>query len=260
MLCTLWGCSFSRRMIFPGSPAALPAPGTELAPGLRVIGYQSEDGVALRGLLVRGGGAAPRPAAVYFHGNAESAAENADTASLLAAAGLDVLVAEYRGYGGCEGSPSEEGLVADGRAALAAAARELSRPEGELILVGRSLGTGVVARLAGEGRGAAVALISPFTSIYEMACRGFPRPLVWLAVHDRFDSLAHLAACRRPLLVLHGTRDQMIPFAMGEELARTHGARLVPLPGADHNDVFLREGARIAREVAELARGALPAR
>jgi hypothetical protein len=225
-------------MIFPGSPTPLPAAGSEPFPGGRVVAWTSEDGVALRGVLARAPGAQPRPALVYFHGNAESAGDNLDLARLLAAAGLDVLIAEYRGYGGCPGSPSEEGLVRDGRAALQAAARELGRPEGELVLVGRSLGTGVAARLAGEGRGAALALISPYTSIYEMACRVAPRPLAWLAVQDRFESLAHLDAWRGPLLVLHGTADEVIPFAMGEELARARGARLVALRGVGHNDVF----------------------
>ena len=251
------GCYVSRSIIFPGSPTALPAPGAALDSGVRVVGYRSEDGVELRGLLVAGAGEGPRPALVYFHGNAESAADNLDVARALAAEGPDVLVAEYRGYGGCPGSPCEEGLVADGRAAIDAAARELGRPAAELVLVGRSLGTGVVARLLAEGHGAGAALISPYTSIYEVACAIAPRPLVWLAVHDRFDSLAHLRGwSRSPLLVIHGDEDEVIPFAMGEELARAAGARFIPLRGVGHNDLFLRSGRLVAREIAAHVRAA----
>ena len=252
------GCSLSRRMIFPGSPTALPAAGSDLGGGAQVLEYASQDGVALRGVLARASnerGPGARPALVYFHGNAESAADNLEVARLFAAAGADVLVAEYRGYGGCDGSPSEAGLFLDAQAALSAASQALGRPEQELLLVGRSLGTGVAARLAGEGHGAGLVLISPYTSIYEMACLVAPRPLVWAAVHDRFETLEYLHHYAGPLLVLHGTSDEVIPFAMGQTVAGTFPqARFVPLPGVGHNDVYQRAWREVVGEVLALAR------
>lgn len=256
----LWsgvGCSLSRRMIFPGSPTALPAAETDLGRGARVLEYASEDGVTLRGVLARAEGSGPRPALVYFHGNAESAADNLDLAQAFAGAGCDVLVAEYRGYGTCEGSPSEDGLFLDARAALRAASRAFERPERELWLIGRSLGTGVAARLTGEGLGAGLVLISPYTSIYEMACLVAPRPLVWMAVQDRFETLEYLEHYAGPLLVLHGTADEVIPYAMGQTVAgRFPQARLVSLPGVGHNDVFQRSGPQVLEEIVRLTRTA----
>ncbi|MCO5171300.1 MAG: alpha/beta hydrolase [Planctomycetes bacterium] len=245
----------ARPMIFPGDPTALPAPGPA-GPGAEVVAYTSDDGVALRGLLVRGRGEGPRATVVYFHGNAESAARNRDVAEGLAARGLDVFVAEYRGYGGCPGAPSEAGLLRDARAAVAAACERTGAAPGDVVLFGRSLGTGVASALAAEGTGRAVVLLSPYTSILDLAADLVPRPLALLAVRDTFDSRARLLRATQPVTVLHGTRDQVIPFAHGEALAAALGprARLVPLTGYDHNDVFAR-ASLIHDEAVAAARG-----
>lgn len=229
----------ARPMIFPGDAAALPAAGDAAA---EVVDYTTDDGVRLRGLLARGQGEGPRATVVYFHGNAESAARNRDVAAGLAARGLDVFVAEYRGYGGCPGSPSEAGLLRDARAAVAAACERTGAAPGDVVLFGRSLGTGVAAALAAEGVGRAVVLLSPYTSILDLAADLVPRPLALLAVRDTFDSRARLLGATQPVTVLHGTRDQVIPFAHGEALVAALGprARLVRLDGYDHNDVFAR--------------------
>lgn len=258
----LSGC-LSRPMIFPGSDAALPAVGAPL-PAVRggtstVVAYTTQDGLALRGAFVRAADVAgedSRVVAVHFHGNAESAAQNLDLAHALADAGVDVFLAEYRGYGGQPGSPSEDGLLDDARAAIAAAARAGGVPEARLILVGRSLGTGVVAAMLAEGRGRAGVLISPYTSILDLAAAMVSRPIAWLAVADTFRSLERLRAAPQPVVIYHGTQDTVIPFAHGQALAEALGprARLVPVPRRDHDDVLfpleplLAEVARIDRE------------
>lgn len=266
----------ARRMIFPGDPTPLPRAGP-VRPGVEVVEYDTDDGLTLRGLLVRahGGPASPggeagatppapdrpqeapsaRPTLLYFHGNGEAAVANLDTAGLFAAQGLDVVVAEYRGYGGCPGSPSEEGLLRDARAAVAlACARTGARPE-DLVLFGRSLGSGVAAALAAEGVGRAVVLLSPYTSILDLAADLVPRPLARLALRDTFRSRERLLAATQPVVVLHGTRDPVIPFAHGEALAAALGQRatLVRLEGAGHNDVFAREAARIVEVTLKVA-------
>lgn len=243
----------ARGMMFPGCRIELrpPAPA-----GATIVDYATDDGLALRGLLVPGAGPAPRPALVYFHGNAESAAQNDDVARLFAARGVDVFVAEYRGYGGCPGSPSEDGLLLDGRAAVREASARTGVASKDLVLFGRSLGSGVASALAAEGHGRAVVLLSPYTSMVDMACLLVPRPLALLAVRDAFDSKERLGRAAQPVVVLHGTRDGVIPFAQGEALAAALGARatLVRLEGADHNDVFERDAARIVDETLALAR------
>jgi fermentation-respiration switch protein FrsA (DUF1100 family) len=263
----LSGC-LSRPMIFPGCDVAFPAAGAPL-PAVRggassVVTYVTSDGLELRGAFVRGAdvagadsrSTADRAIAVHFHGNAESAAQNLDLAHALADAGVDVFLAEYRGYGGQPGSPSETGLLDDARAAIAAAARVGGVSEARLILVGRSLGTGVVAAMLAEGRGRAGVLISPYTSILDLAAAMVSRPIAWLAVVDTFRSLERLRTAPQPVVIYHGTQDTVIPFAHGQALAEALGprARLVPVPRRDHNDVLfpleplLAEVARIDRE------------
>lgn len=237
-----------RSMIFPGCPVALPRPGLTLAGGGEVVAYTTADGLELRGLWSPA--AKPRGVAVYFHGNAESVAVNLEIASAFTGQGLSVLLAEFRGYGGCPGSPSADGLTIDGRAAVAEAARRGGVDPKEVVLIGRSVGSGVATALAAEGLGRSVVLLSPYTSIMDMAGLIAPRVLAQLLVRDRFDNVASLAAATQPVLVIHGTADEVIPFAQGERLAKSLGerCRFVPLDGVGHNDLFLRSGARIVRE------------
>lgn len=256
----LSGC-LSRPMIFPGCDAALPPAGAPL-PAVRggtssVVTYVTQDGLELRGAFVRGPGDAASPdsrcVAVHFHGNAESAAQNLDLAHELAERGVDVFLAEYRGYGGQPGSPSEAGLLEDARAAVATAARLAGVSEARVLLIGRSLGTGVVAAMLAEGRGRAGVLISPYTSILDLAAAMVSRPIAWVAVADTFRSLERLRTAPQPLVIYHGTHDTVIPYAHGQALAEALGprARLVPVERRNHNDVlfplepFLAEVARI---------------
>lgn len=247
-----------RVMIFPGATAALPE-ASAIGPDAEVVEYETDDGLSLRGLLLRATdapSAAPRPTLLYFHGNAEAAAHNIGFGRSLTARGLDVFVAEYRGYGGCPGAPSEDGLLRDARAAVRAACARTGMAPTDLVLFGRSLGTGVAAAMASEGVGRAVVLISPYTSILDIAADLVPRPLALLALRDTFDSRARLLGATQPVVVIHGTRDQVIPYAHGEALAAALGARanLVTLEGCDHNDVVVREGRRILDAVVGVAR------
>lgn len=246
---TLASGSFARRMIFPGSNVRLPATGPVDA-AATVVEYTTDDGVALRGLFVRADAPAPRPALVYFHGNAESAANNEGFARALATRGVDVLLAEYRGYAGCAGAPSEDGLLRDARAAVREVSARTGVAPGDLVLFGRSLGTGVASAMAAEGVGRAVVLLSPYTAILDIASDMVPRPLALLAVRDPFDSRARLVGATQQVTIFHGTRDTVIPFRHGEALAAALGARarFVRLDGCEHNDVFDLAGGRILAE------------
>jgi pimeloyl-ACP methyl ester carboxylesterase len=247
--------SYARSMIFPGCTTPLPEPGAQLSEG-RVVGYQSDDAIDLKGYLVRGNGAAPRPAVIYFHGNAESAASNVGWANRLAQEHIDVVVAEYRGYGGCSGSPGQDGLMRDGRAAVAAFAAEVGTPPEDMVLFGRSLGTGVASLLAGEGNGRAVLLLSPYSSLRSMASRLVTPPLAALALRDPFDSESALLKTQQPVTIVHGDLDRVIPYSEGQALAEALGdrARLVTLKGYGHNRLFGATGDTIVGELLRLAR------
>jgi len=236
--------SLVRSMIFPAAQAPFPEP--REGEGWSVARYETADCVRLAGASV------PAPAAdaavlLYFHGNAEAAAHNLPLADELRARGFGVFLAEYRGYGGLGGAPSEEGLYADGEAALVALGRLGVEPS-RVVLVGRSLGSGIAVELATRHDVAVVVLVSAYTSIVDMG-RIVAGPLAPLVVRDRFDSLGKIARVTAPLVLLHGSRDDVVPVAMGRRLAAARpDARYVEVPEASHND-FPGLAALLAREV-----------
>ena len=217
----------SRSLLFPASQD--PLPGT--LPGGKIVSYRTEDGLTLRGVSLSSE-RKDAPGVVFFHGNGEAAVHDIPLGQRLAELGLDVFLAEYRGYGGCPGSPSEAGLFLDGDAAIRAA----GFPEDRLVIVGRSLGTGVAAEMAVRHPARLVLLISPYTSVAAMG-RFVVGPLAPLVVRDRFDTLSRVSRIRSPLVVAHGTADEVIPFRMGEKVAAARpGTRFVRLEGKSHND------------------------
>ena len=222
----------ARSILFPGCPEGFPA---RLDPNVQLVRTRADDGVEVAGALCKSG-AKDAPVAIYFHGNGESAAQNLWLAPVLAREGIDVFLAEYRGYGGNPGSPSEKGFYADAEGAFAWLAANGYGPDRTRI-VGRSIGTGVAVEMAHRGRGSALVLVSPFTRIVDLARRmvgSLATQLVW----DEFDSIAKVPALAIPVTVIHGTEDELIPYAMGVTLSKAaKNRRLVPIEGGTHNDL-----------------------
>jgi len=159
-----------------------------------------------------------RPVVVYFHGNGGTVATRAEQARILLDAGYGVLLAGYRYNAGAGGEPSEDGLIADGRAAVAFV-RSQGIPAGRIVLYGESLGTGVAVAIAADRSDVgALILAMPYTSITDVAQDHYWFfPVRWL-VKDRFDSLSRIGDVGAPLLVLHGEDDRLIPVKFAREL------------------------------------------
>lgn len=246
----------SRSMIYPGSRLPMPSQAdlSRLFPPARLIEYRAEDGARLVGALFQRPGSRA-PVVVHFHGNGESAAHNLDFAADLFRRGLDVFVAEYRGYGGLPGRPTETHLYRDGEAAVDALLAAGIAPE-RLVFVGRSLGSGVATEMALRRTCALLVLISPYTSMVDMG-RIVAGPFAAFAVPDRYDNLEKIGRVRVPVVILHGVLDEVIPVRMGRRLAAVSSKiRLVEVPGASHN-VFPGLEEILAREILEIAAGGL---
>jgi uncharacterized protein len=219
-----------------------PAPldlGGSTPPNAEFRTFRSKDGRDVHALHFRNPNA--KRTVVHFHGNAETIASIGGTASDLTARGLSVLLVEYRGYGSSResGPPTEAGLYLDAEAALDALAAEGVTSD-QVVLWGMSLGTGVATEMAARGRGRALILVAPFTSITAIVDRVAPGllPSRFIA-RDRFDSLAKAPSVRIPTVVVHGDADEVVPWDMGRDLASAiHGAKLVTVPGAHHGDVY----------------------
>ncbi|MCA8932178.1 MAG: alpha/beta fold hydrolase [Rhodospirillaceae bacterium] len=204
-------------------------------PGAREVAYTTADGVALYAWYRPA--EEGRPTIVLLHGNAGHIGHRVSKAAPLVAAGYGVLLVEYRGYGGNPGRPTEEGLVADSRAALDWLGGEGVPPE-RTVLYGESLGTGLAVRLATEYPVAGVVLEAPYTAVVDVArSRFWFLPVNWL-MQDRFESLTRLGDVAAPILVLHGTADGVIPVAHGRRMAAAAGATFHEIPAAGHMDLY----------------------
>ena len=180
------------------------------------------------------------PVVVHFHGNGDQIASEAWLGEELARRGVSFAAVEYPGYPGATGAPSEEGIVATAEKALQHLTTTMGVTPERVVLSGQSLGTGVAVVLASKGWGRRTVLLSPYTSLPAVAASGVLRLFpVRLLMRDRFDSEALAPGIHHPVLVLHGDRDEVVPFQLGKALAeRFPRARLVRVEGAGHNDLW----------------------
>jgi pimeloyl-ACP methyl ester carboxylesterase len=214
-------------------------PTIDLGRGATLLTARAADGTTVRALRFAPATADARTI-VVFHGNGETASNRMDLAENLHARGFGVVLVEYRGYGmsQADGPSTEQGLYLDASAILdALRADHIDRDR--TVLLGISLGTGVAAEMARTGLAASLVLVSPYTSITAMARRVAPiLPASWI-VADKFDTLSKASAIRVPTLIVHGDRDEVVPFAMGEKVAKAiTGAKLHIVRGGHHNDVL----------------------
>jgi fermentation-respiration switch protein FrsA (DUF1100 family) len=146
-----------------------------------------------------------------------------------------VLVFDYRGYGRSSGHPTEPGLYDDARAARRWLAATNGVPEGEIVLVGHSLGGGVATDLAAGDGARGLVLMSTFTTLPDAAESHVPLSAL-MSLH--FDSRAKIGNYHGPLLLTHGDADRVVPFALGLKLfdAANEPKQMVRTPGGGHND------------------------
>jgi uncharacterized protein len=184
---------------------------------------------------------------VVFHGNAGFAQHRTYYRDGLGGVGggsvWEVHVLEYPGYGARHGSPSEEAFFRAGREALGSLWQEDQRP---VFLLGESLGSGVASRLAGEfpDQVGGVILITPFTSLGDVAARHYPMMPVRLLLRDRFDNVEALKAYRGRMAMLLAGRDEIVPAELGEQLFERYQGpkRLWVQENATHNTLELGPG------------------
>lgn len=175
------------------------------------------DGMTLQGYYWAPAGA--KDILVLFHGNGNNQQGVAPAAEAFTHGGHGVLVASYRGFGGNPGSPSQTGLFADGDAWMALA-RKLLPPGGKLYVLGRSLGSGVAMEMAARHPVDGLATVGGYTSITDMA--------PWIArpfVLDPFDNVAAIRRVQAPIVLFHGDKDPIIPFACAPKLRDASGGR-----------------------------------
>jgi hypothetical protein len=194
----------------------------------------TRDGVKLHGWFASPPDA--KLATLFLHGNAGNVTHRVQAILAIREAGSAVLVLDYRGFGKSEGSPSESGVTLDAEAGLAWL-RQRGFPPERVVLHGESLGSAVAVELATRTRCAGLVLEAPFTSASAVA--GAVVPLLGRTLISGFDSLSRIRRVNAALLIIHGTRDEIIPFEMGQQLfaAANEPKHFYPVEGAGHNDI-----------------------
>lgn len=179
------------------------------------------------------------PVVVHFHSNGDQVSFLSAMGQEWQRVGVSFAAVEYPGYPGAGGQPDERSILAAAEAALAHLTGPMQIPRTRIVLVGQSLGTGVALEMAARGWGVQLVLISPYTSWPEVVGHALPWLPTGVLITDRFDALAAAPRVKVPTLVIHGTRDTIVPFAQGQEVAAAiAGARLFTVTGGHHHDVL----------------------
>ncbi len=227
--------------------------------GATDIHITATDGTVLRGWLLRSGisdlPALAPPLVVYFPGNAANRFQRLADLQEFTAVGFDVLIVDYRGYGDSEGSPSQAVLESDAKQVWEFARQKLGYTAARTVIFGESLGGAVALSLWSDAavqpeHPAAVVLNSTFHSMPEVVAFHYPLfPFRYLLL-DRWMSFQHITRITCPVMVFHGTNDELIPFEQGQRLARrATSVRFIEVPGGTHNSIPM---GLISRELSQI--------
>ena len=154
---------------------------------------------------------------LFFHGNAGSLENRIYKLNDLSKLNLNYLIVAYRGFSGNKGSPTELGLYKDSR--VAKYWLNLNNiSDQNIILYGESLGAAVAVDLAKDHKFAGVILESPFTSMLKLSRKYYPWAPTGLLLKDKYETDKKIKKVFSPILILHGRKDKIVPFEMGQEL------------------------------------------
>jgi uncharacterized protein len=243
-----------RRLIYFPDGADVPA-AARVLPGARDVVLDTSDGLRLGAWLVPPTSWPRHMVVLVAPGNAGNRLGRAPLARALAGEGFTVLLMDYRGYAGNPGSPSEQGLARDVRAAREYIVGAAGFAADRIIYFGESLGAAVVTELAIEYPPAALVLRSPFEDLVAVGRYHYPMLPVGALLRDRYPVADLLGRVTVPTVVIYGGSDSIVPPQQSRAVAGRAGGpvRLVRVDGADHNDPVLTDGPKVIAAVVEVA-------
>lgn len=217
--------------------------------GVRDVWLRSADGTGIHAWYKPVENA--RVVTLFLHGNAGNVSHRSMHFTAVARAGSSILVPDYRGYGRSEGKPSEQGLYADATSAYDWLLEQGWRPE-QIVIHGESLGSAVAVDLATRKPCGGLVLEAPFTSVSEVAGRVLP--VVGEYIVGGFDSKSKIGRLKAPLLIMHGTGDEVIPYDLGRALydAAPQPKNFFTIDGAGHNNIVPAGGEEYLRRLRAL--------
>ncbi|MFT4076480.1 MAG: alpha/beta fold hydrolase [Asticcacaulis sp.] len=177
-----------------------------------------------------------KPIILFFHGQGGTLMVGKWRYLRMHKAGVGFLALAYRGYSGSTGKPTEKGLLIDGLAAYDWLKAQGFR-DSDIVIHGHSLGTGVATYVATQRPARALILEAPFTAASDVAAERYPYIPVSLLMKDKFLSRERIREVHMPVLIAHGDRDSIIPFAESERLYQLTNAPkvFIRMRGSEHN-------------------------
>ncbi|MBA2769987.1 MAG: alpha/beta fold hydrolase [Sporichthyaceae bacterium] len=244
ILALLW--AFQRQLVYFPTQGAVP-PAATVLPGAREVVLETDDGLSLNAWYLPAEHADRGMGVLVANGNAGDRSARAPLAEALSARGLTVLLFDYRGYGENPGSPSEQGLARDARAAYRFLVEEVGIGPERLVYFGESLGAAVVTELATERPPAGLVLRSPFVDLASVGHSHYPFLPVRALLRDRYPLAEQLAAVSAPVTVVYGSEDSVVPAEQSRAVAKAAPTLhdVVEVAGADHNDHALLVGKQL---------------
>ncbi|HLG18050.1 MAG TPA: alpha/beta hydrolase [Blastocatellia bacterium] len=239
----------------------------EIVPNIEDCYFVTSDGVKLHGWFctprrTARGSLEPIPAdmvLLWFHGNAGNVTDRYDMIRVMMGIPVQVFIVDYRGYGKSEGSPSEQGLYLDARAAWDYLVSERGVRPGNIIILGKSLGGVPAIDLASKVDPAGLIVQSSFTSAHDMAAAVMPL-LPRFLIHSRMESVKKIPVVRCPKLFIHSPRDEVVPYELGRRLfdAASEPKQFYTVEGAGHNETYFVGGNRYVEAVRQFVESCRP--
>ena len=206
--------------------------------GFEEINLAMKDGAVLNALHFKLND--PKGLILYYHGNAGNLERWGEIVQYHVSLGYDVLIMDYRQYGKSTGIWSRENFLSDASAFYQYAAKKY--PEEDIVVYGRSLGTGFASWVASKFSPGKLILETPYTSVASMGNYFYPLvPSTWL-IRYNFSPIEYLADVQCPIWIFHGTADLIVPYSIGKDLFDYYEGKkrieFVTIPGGGHNDLI----------------------
>ncbi|MBO3117010.1 alpha/beta fold hydrolase [Winogradskyella sp. DF17] len=181
---------------------------------------------------------APKGVILYFHGNAGNLSRWGTVTEYFVGLNYDVFVIDYRTYGKSKGKLSEEALYSDAQYSYNYLKEYYS--ENEIIIYGRSLGTGIASYLAQNNTPKKLFLETPYYSIADVAKHRFPLLPVSSLLKYKIPSYEYLKRVNCPVIILHGTADKVVPYSSGKKLTQigVQDILFISIEGGGHNNLI----------------------
>ena len=212
---------------------------TRLPSYIHKVSFETNDNILIHGLLFKhDNNKNSNNIIIYFHGNAGNMYHRIEEANELFNMNCDVLIVSYRGYADSEGTPSEKGIYLDGEAAYQFVINKLGFNSTQIIIYGRSIGTTVAIDVAQNKNIRDLILITPFTTGYELV-KQMNIGSIGSFVGNSFNSVEKLNSIHCPLLVIHGTDDEVIPYKLGQMLYEKYpnSKTFISIKNGKHNNL-----------------------